>query len=396
MSEQKIVAAAIQSRQAFDELLDVEIDKDLSDKAAIIWKEVKEYYAHDPEAEKIDTEVLSNRIYRLHEKHKEILKPFFDNVHDVSVPNLMKEVLEQKLDVLAHKMSGALAGQKYDEYEKYVDQFAKLRLGELEVEGKKAEVAIGKSVQEVIKTNSSENRIKIYPKALNDKLDGGALRQNHIVVFAPTDMGKSLFVINMACGFLVQGLKPLYVCNEDPTDAMLMRFMNRLTSMTKPEIEANPDEADRRLAKRNYHNLVFAEASPGTEKEIEELIEEHQPDVLIVDQIRNLNMKESSRVLQLERAAMMMRRFAKQYNMVSVSITQAADSATGKLLLDRGDIDSSNVGIPGTADLMIGIGADADMEVRGDRMLSLVKNKIGRGQKEPVRVMFDNQLSKVT
>jgi hypothetical protein len=56
-------------------------------------------------------------------------------------------------------------------------------------------------------------------------------------------------------------------------------------------------------------------------------------------------------------------------------VTQAGDSARGKAVLDDGDIDSSNTGIPGAADVLIGIGMTEQLESAGLRMLSLCKNK---------------------
>jgi hypothetical protein len=52
------------------------------------------------------------------------------------------------------------------------------------------------------------------------------------------------------------------------------------------------------------------------------------------------------------------------------------------------------VGIPGQADLMIGIGATAEMEATGQRMLSFPKNKLG-GIKQPLSVFFNTQYMKV-
>jgi len=89
-----------------------------------------------------------------------------------------------------------------------------------------------------------------------------------------------------------------------------------------------------------------------------------------------------------------MRKVGKKYNLVPISITQAGDSATGKSYLSRGDIDFSNVGIPGTADLLLGIGATEEMERGGERMISFVKNKIS-GNKIPLKVWFNQYLTRV-
>ena len=89
----------------------------------------------------------------------------------------------------------------------------------------------------------------------------------------------------------------------------------------------------------------------------------------------------------------MMRNFGKKYNMAAISIAQAADSATGKAILTRGDIDNSNVGIPGTADVLLGIGATEEQELAGIRVFSFVKNKLG--DKRPIQVMFNHKVQRI-
>lgn len=393
--EARILAAAVKSRKAFDDLLEADIDSDLSDLGEIIWKEIREFYGNDPTASQADLAVINSVMERKYPKHAERIKLFLEKGEDVSVTNVVKEVFEVKLDSLRHKMSQALVAGKDDEYLKLRENFDTLKRGELSAEDKGSEIIINKSVKDILEVNSPGNKIRLLPKVLNDATDGGVIRGTHIVVFAPTEMGKSLFNLNMAFGFLKQGLKVMYGCNEDPADMMLQRALYRLSGMTRQEIEKDVDEAERRAIANGYERLIYVDLQPGTEAELKSLIEEYAPDVLIVDQIRNLDMKESNKVLALERSATMMRNFGKYYHLIPVSITQAADSATGKVMLTRGDIDFSNVGIPGTSDLMIGIGADTEMEIRGQRMLSLVKNKVS-GNHEPLRVLFDNKLTKVT
>lgn len=395
--EQRILAAAIKSREAFDNVLVLSVDDDFSDKAKIIWTLVKDYYGHDESAEYVDTEILHSQIERKYPKHADQLSNLLDDEdgEDISIVNLVKEVYEIKLDHLSDQIASCMAGKQYDEADKLMETYKRLRDDETIAEAHDAKVHQGTSATELMDRTKSENLIKVLPMVLNNSIQGGVLRAHHIVVFAPTDMGKTLFAVNMSYGFLKQGLTVLYIGNEDPGEDILTRLLTRLTGMEVDEIRRNPDKADAIAREKGYDNFILVEADPGTEAEIRGYVEEYEPDVLLVDQIRNLDMHESSRVLQLERAAQMMRNIGKRYNVLPVSFTQAGDSATGKKFLSRGDIDYSNVGIPGTADVLIGIGADDEMEFRGDRMLSLVKNKRG-GNKEPLRVKFDHRLSKVT
>ena len=96
----------------------------------------------------------------------------------------------------------------------------------------------------------------------------------------------------------------------------------------------------------------------------------------MLDQLRNLNMGQENYVLKLEEAATQARTWAKKYSCVVVSVTQAGDSASGKAVLDLGDVDYSNTGIPAQADVMIGIGASEAQRQAGEVMISLPKNKV--------------------
>jgi len=133
---------------------------------------------------------------------------------------------------------------------------------------------------------------------------------------------------------------------------------------------------------------------PGTVQEIEKYIRKVEPDVLIVDQMRNLESSDTNRVLQLDAVARNLRNLGKKYNLYNFSLTQAGDSADNKLYLEMGDVDFSNTGVPGAADCMIGVGANREFLANGFRMLSFPKNKIGH-TKEPVRVTLDSERSKL-
>lgn len=395
--ENKVIAACIQSREAFLEVLSTEIDSDFSDMVQVVWEQIKNYYNADPNAELVDKELLTTQITRKNKKHAEMFKNYISSLEEVSTANVLKEAINVKLDAVKHKLAEEFISDRdnYPKIDNLLEQYNKLRIGELDTEENHTEIYQNPSIGDIIESSGADNRIVILPKSLNDQIGGGVLRGHHVVLFAPTDMGKSLFALNMAYGFLKQKLKVIYVGNEDPAADMIRRLVWRITGFTDQELHQKPEEAQDKLDEFEFENFIFVEAAPGTPREIEELVKEYEPDILMVDQIRNLDMGEEHKVLSLEKAASFMRKMGKMYNLVPVSLTQAADSATGKLLLNRGDIDFSNVGIPGTADLLIGIGATEEMEAAGQRMLSFVKNKIS-GNKMPLKVWFDNLITKVT
>jgi archaellum biogenesis ATPase FlaH len=318
-----------------------------------------------------------------------------NNLTPTSPQNLLYEIREQRRDALKLELASAFASDKdkTKEIEQLWEEWEKLIAGDIDGSDK-SEVLIAPDLADIMEKRSTANRIKVYPDALNSVLDGGALRGHHIVLFAVTDMGKTLFTLNMVRGFIEQGYKVLYVGNEDPVSDLIERFLMSFTGKDKWTIRKHWRKAQDWANKRGWDRLVWAELSPGTLSEIRSLIEKHKPDVLVVDQIRNLDTGDKNFVRVLEVAAQGMRNFAKKYDLLSISVTQAGDSANGKKILSRGDIDNSNVGIPGTADLMLGIGADEDDEYNGVRTLSFPKNKIS-GNKQPVQVIFNTKNMRV-
>ena len=124
-------------------------------------------------------------------------------------------------------------------------------------------------------------------------------------------------------------------------------------------------------------NFHFIYLTPGTPQQISGLISKLNPDVIIVDQIRNINCYNEGMVQRLENVAKEIRTIGQRNEALMISITQAGDSATDKLVLTMSDVDSSKTGIPAQVDVMIGVGMNAEYEARSKRMISLPKNKPG-------------------
>ena len=60
-----------------------------------------------------------------------------------------------------------------------------------------------------------------------------------------------------------------------------------------------------------------------------------------------------------------------------LTVHQAGDSADGRRVLRMGDLEWSNTAIQAAIDVLIGYGADDDLDAKNQRMLSLPKNKRG-------------------
>lgn len=246
------------------------------------------------------------------------------------------------------------------------------------------------------------HRIKVSPGRLNERLRGGVWPGSHIIVFGRTDMGKSTLAINMGAGFLWGNQRLLYAGDEDNINALKYRMMGRLAMMTPEEIEREPKKAEAAAREKSGDRLLMRQFFRPTVGDLEEAIEDFEPTVVIMDQIRGMRTKGDGMTAKLEEAGIEVRSLAAKYGLVWVSVTQANDRSTkyGELPpaeLGLSDIDSSRTGLPGTADLILGLGADRDMLARGQRLISIPKNKFNsaRDSKHSILVQFDTSRSKV-
>lgn len=399
VSEQKIIATLLSSREAFDHVIEFVDESEFSAESNLILGFVRDFYSADPSAGSCDLDVVLGRLQRklTNPKHFSAIETVLRNLPTPSVANLEKEILETKRHAQGLRLAAALSGGKdRDKVNQLLEIYNKIHsASSLVSEGKEGEEVSGLDLSSLVKNHFDRKLlIPIYPSALNDRLDGGAKPGHHILVFAPTEMGKTLFAINMVGGFLHHGYPVLYVGNEDPIADIQMRLASRLTGLTKHEIEADPAGAMGALEGKGTQHFNIVEMSPGSFPRISKLVEKYKPSIVVLDQLRNIDVKQDQRTQALEKAATEARNLAKRTGTVVVSITQAGDSASGRRVLNRGDVDGSNVGIPGQCDVMVGIGATEDEEANGIRTISLPKNKLG-GRHDHFTVTFDTQHSKV-
>ncbi len=398
MKEKHVLGSVIASRKAYETINHFVGRDDLSEQGWFIWESVVDYYDLDATAKYIDTELLAENVMRkvAADKHKETFRTIIQGLaeYDGSVPNVTADLLSHKREVVGNRLAAALlSGEEPNglltNYQELLDAI------ELDEENNDEEDRQGYSVAALCSTDyDSSNLIRVSPASLNARLDGGVRPGHHIVLFARPEMGKTMMVIEMMAGFAAQDLTTLYVGNEDPIADINMRIVNRLSGMTKLEVLNDPNKADELARQNGYENIILHSAAPGTPRQITKLVERYNPAVLVLDQLRNINTGNDNYVLKLEEAATFARNTGKKYSCVVVSVTQAGDSATNKAALDLGDVDYSNTGIPGQADVMIGLGASVHHQAAGELIISLPKNKVSSVH-EAFAVTTEPHLSKI-
>lgn len=377
--EHKLLAAMIADRTGFDRIDSHLSEKEFSPEGAIILRNLREFYNRDLSARKADLEVVKQAVLNglNNNKHQQLFELYFQKlgVEDVSAVNVIEAALTNKRRALEASLIEAIGNMDTKSADSLMNDMLSLSTAFEKEEG--VEEYSGMSIKDLASDLDPENCIRLYPKSLDRRAKGRTMRGHHIVIVAYPEVGKTAVSTTLLCGFLIQNLKVLYVGNEDPIKSVITRAVACLTGMTTEAVTSNPERAEEIAKPRGYDNAVFVGLPDGTTQDLTALCEKHRPDVLIVDQIRNIVSNSENRTMELEKVARHMRRLAKRYNLLAVSVTQGADSARDKLFLDMGDVDSSNVGIPGTADMMVMIGMNKEYDNNNWRMITTAKNKIG-------------------
>lgn len=403
--ELHLLAASLRSREDYD-LIRSYIDVKLRTYSAafqVVMAKVGDYYARDSAITSVAPQVLIEQMKETirNDKHVErfsdmIAEALGETSSDANIRAIILLAKQQEVgDELALALGKGVTGEKVDAL---MEELSKLRkmtsLDELTEQG--MEVFDDIDLEQLIAVEfDPDSLIKVYPLSLNDRLGGGAKRGHNLTLYARPEAGKSATCISINSGFARQGFKSLYFINEDRPQDIILRHVSNLSGMNKQQIAADPKKAMKLANDAGFQNILVVSASPGTPRQIQDYIEKYKPDAVIVDQLRNLKVRADNRVNQLEHAATEVRNIAKRMNVLTIGVTQAGDSADNKAVLEMGDVDFSNTGIPAQADVMIGIGMNAELEAEERRVISLPKNKLsGDHSSFPVNIV--RHLSRVT
>jgi hypothetical protein len=380
MKEQIVIAAMLAARSAYETFDRVGSIEDFSPLGMLVTRALREYYQCDPGAGNCSREFLTARLLRdiKNPKHEGPLRDYIAGLPgDASPPNVERELRELHKQKVGGKLSLALAnGAPEEEITRLIADYG--RAGSAAAPRADSGLLVDPlDTSDMLEEKGNVDYIKLWPKALNDRLDGGALRGHHVLVFARPETGKTLFAINLCAGFLHQKRNVLYVGNEEPVADIRDRIRGRLLKVPRSEIRA--DDRGRyasRLGSVSLGRLRISGDSTTFAAVRGALAADDGFDVVILDQLRNMRVKAESRTNELEGAGIEARAIAKDFNVLVVSVTQAGDSASGKAFLEMSDVDSSKTGLPASADLMIGLGADDTMKLNGLMGVSLPKNKL--------------------
>ena len=376
--ERKLIAALME-RPAYERIRSkINPSTDLSPEAQVILSAIDSFFSNDANASRADRDILVARISRTLSNPEHVAQ-FTDLVlglpTDVSQINVTEEWLAQKRDIAVNKLRTALitpgdtdliatAIEEYKEYDT-----------ETEENQQAYDVVSVIDPKDIEAKTDAAHRMPLLPTAFNGSIGNGAFPGHLIFVYARPEIGKSAFGINLLRQPAASGRPCLYIGNEDPIrEAIIPRAIESFAGMDRKS--QSWSELHIRACENGLGNVRFVAAFPGTVGDISDLVAKYKPELLVIDQVGNLAVKDDSYTLQLGKIMRGLRTVTKKNNLVTVAFHQAGDSASNKLNLDMGDVSWSNTDMAAQADLMVGIGCDDNYMVRNLRRLNVVKNKI--------------------
>ncbi len=392
--EAAILSAVMFDRAAYDTVVDHVDPTEFSALAQATYEAVQEYYSIDPKALRCEKDIIRTRIGKALPKASDALAVLFKELSpERGATNVVREVLEMKRATAGNKLSMAIAaGKSAKELAPILEAYTQLN-DATDLGGGFA--VLEKSYGDVVRESGDPGTpIKIYPQELNKLTRGGMLPGHCLVIIGRVNVGKSALALYNVAGQMRDGKKVLLIENEDLPDDVKRRIGCCLVGCSIEWAEANPDEFDKKCKEKGGDNLIIPDPVPATTKDVSRAIEFFKPDVCMVNQVRHLAAaKDASNdnTGAVDRVVQQLRAMGKRTRTCMVLVGAALEGQVDKegniqekAILSMADSYGSKTGIPGCADIMIGIGSNAALEAQGKVAITLCKNKRQRQRSNAV------------
>jgi hypothetical protein len=397
-----LLAASLANRQAHTIIAGALAPK-ASETIRQLLKAVDGYYQRDQAAQWVDVETLC-AIVKAEAVRPEFAQAIIDQVRklphrdklQVSAENVAHAVQTAQVREIRMRLAAALEnGQPVDGF------LEELRLAEApQLNQDKTQVSVEDLLQE------AGDRTMIHPRPVNAVFSGGFAPGHAGVIFGRPGAGKTMVAVNFGCSYLTQAKTVLHIGNEESGEALMRRYLSCLmyanvTYRSLGRLESlNHQRADvREKATRacvefgngrglsRLHIVHGVYGFPG----VRELVAKLKPDFVTIDQLRHVGRSGGGDLHDtLESGMMQLRAHAHEARYAGAAITQAGMSGEGKAVLDLGDIDGAKTGLQGATDWILGLGVNADLRAKNQRVISVCRNKIS-GQIKAFPVHVDEQ-----
>lgn len=181
----------------------------------------------------------------------------------------------------------------------------------------------------------------------------------------------------------------LWFNNEEAGKKVGKRFYQSYVGMEKEDIKSNPLAAQKAFDKIS-HKFKLVDDAGLTIRDMERIISNHNPRVIIVDQLWKVYGYENSSSNDVARIGSIYnwgREIAKKYAPV-IAVHQADATSAGQKWIEKNQLHMSKVGIVGELDALITLGKTHDPSEEFIRFLYTPKNKLTgmESYKSPIEI----------
>lgn len=215
--------------------------------------------------------------------------------------------------------------------------------------------------------------------SLNQAL--GSLRKGNFgFVFARPETGKTTFLASELT-FMAAQVKeeagPIVWFNNEQAGADVQERISQATlGVTREILYKDLDGNDQQYNAVIRGKLILIDNASFNKRDIEGILKELKPSLIVFDQIDNLKGFKADRPdLEFKEIYQWARELAKQYGPV-IGVCQAGGTGEDKKWLTMNDVDSSKTSKQGAADWILGIGKIHEQGYEQVRFLHLSKNKL--------------------
>ena len=356
--EKSLIAAALESKEAYALFSTVIAPSLLSEIGRICYEQIGRYYSADESAESCDAQIIQAALVQKYTKSKvEIVRYLESLPNSPSQENIRRLAVQIKRQTIGEEIMGSLSRGDETRSQELMNDY-------IDMDESVAESSLycGGPLDSFYGTVSNK-RIPLFPLSLNRRLGGGVPRQSQIGICARPNVGKTTWLCNYAATLARNRFKVLYITNEDPGRYIAHRLIARLSGATRDEVEASEEQYRVLALETGYGNIALAELEPGDIPQIRALLSESRPDVFIIDQLYPIVVQhDSGPTLGLAQITSQTRKLAREFDCVSVVCTQQDKASAGRLILRQEDAEWSSTGFAAQLDLMIGLAQNEQME----------------------------------
>ena len=250
------------------------------------------------------------------------------------------------------------------------------------------EPAITSNIDEVISLLDVTTKWKFNIPVLKENV-GGIGGGNLMIAFARPETGKTAFWVSLCAGpegFAEQGAKIHAFINEEPAIRTQIRAISAYTGMTREEILLEKNTAQN-VWNEIKDNIKMFDTVDWSIEDIDAHCEKNKPDIIVIDQLDKINVKGTYARTdeKLRQIYTSVREIAKRRECAVIAISQASADAHNRNSISFDQMENSKTGKAAEADLIIGIGRNANTDAENKiRTLCVSKNKINGYHGEPV------------